>query len=270
MPRRHQRSGAAARRLLVASVAAVAALASLGLLLAIGIGSAGADQTVTLGSVAGSPTMNICPAGGANCTYVPFSGVSPALQVPFDGTVTSFSVNAGSAGGTVELRVLRPANGQFTGAGTGPAETIANPSVNTFAVNIPVSAGDVLALDNASSALLFDTGPASSTSVTFFYEPALADGQTAAPNNTQSGTRLLLSATVQSAATTGTAPGTGVAPGTPPVSGGSTPTTLSPSGTITAPTLSHVGESHRRLARGQKAHATSRLSNRWAQHSHSP
>jgi hypothetical protein len=162
--------------------------------------AASPPQTVTLGSTTGTPSQNICVAG-IDCTYIPFSGVAaPELAVPFDGTVTRFSLNAGSAGGKVELRVLRPAGGgKFTGAGTGPAETLAL-GVNTFTVSLPVKAGDVLGLDNDSSALMFDA--TSPTPITAYYElPPLTDGATAAPNRTQAGSRLLLSATIKASTT---------------------------------------------------------------------
>lgn len=186
-------------RLVALTLAGVA-----GAMLAVLIGSAGAapPSTTTLGSVTGSPAMNIC-SSGIDCTYVPFTNVeSPELEVPFDGAVTQFSVNAGSAGGTVTLRVLRPASGgQFTGAGSSPAETITTPGINTFTVNLPVDSGDVLALDNATSALLFDT--TSSVPITAYYQsPSLADGATAAPNENRSGYRLLLSAVVEASGTT--------------------------------------------------------------------
>jgi hypothetical protein len=199
--------------------------------MAAAVGSAGAsNQTVTLGSTSGTPSVNVAScASTIVCTFVPFLGVSnPELQVPFNGTVTSFSVNAGSATGSIWLRVLRPApGGQFAGAGTSQPETIATLGVNTYAVSLPVKAGDVLALDNDSSAIMFDTS--SATSITAYYElPALADGQTAAPNHVQSGYRLLLSATVQSSATTTTGP--------PPP----------------APVVSHVTQTHRKWREGTK------------------
>src|SRR5947209_7147501 len=140
--------------------ASLLAAGAMGIALALSIGSAGAaTQTVTLGSTSGTPTAGICVAG-FNCTYVPLhpNSSNPDLQVPFDGTVTSFSVNTGSATGTVELRVLRPAAGsQYTGAGTSVPETLAVTGVNTFNVSLPVKAGEVLGLDNATSAVLFDT-----------------------------------------------------------------------------------------------------------------
>ncbi len=217
------------RSRLVAIAQALAAVA-VGLVVAAAVGSAGAStQTVTLGSTSGTPSQNIC-VGGINCTYVPFLGVSnPELQVPFDGTVTSFSVNAGSSGNTVRLRVLRPASGgQFTGVGTSPAATLAG-GVTTFAVSLPVKAGDVLALDNADSALMFDTS--TPTPIAAYYQlPSLADGQTAAPNNTRAGYRLLLSAKVQAAGTTTT----------------STTSSTGP------PVVSHVAQTHRRWREGTK------------------
>ncbi len=74
-------------------------------------GAAITAQTIAPGSTTASPTANIC-AARIDCTYAPFSGdVPPELQVTFDGTVTSFSLIAGSAGGQVRLRVLRPAIG---------------------------------------------------------------------------------------------------------------------------------------------------------------
>lgn len=219
----------------MARSAVLAAAAIIGLVLAIGIGSAGAaNQTVTLGSVTGDPTGNITLGG--NVTFLPFSSAaSPGLQVPFDGTVTSFSVNAGSAGGMVSLRVLRPAaNGQFTGAGTGPAETLAT-GVNTFTVSIPVKAGDLLGLDNASQALLFDTSQTAPSAA--YYSPSLADGQAAIPTSQQTGYRLLLSAVVQATGTTSTVQTTPGATTTQTIP-------LPPGATMSAPKLTHIRESH--------------------------
>ncbi len=221
------------RSRLVAIALALTAVAA-GLLGAEAVGSEGAStQTVTLGSTSGSASTNVAScAAMITCTFVPFLGVSPELQVPFDGTVTSFSVVASS--GSVWLRVLRPASGgKFTGAGTSPPETITNVGgVNTYTVSIPVKAGDVLGLDNDSSAIMFDTS--SATAITWYYElPALADGQTAAPTHNQSNSRLLLSATVQS-------------------SSSSTTTTTSTGPPPAPPVVSHVAQTHRTWREGTK------------------
>jgi hypothetical protein len=213
---------------LLAVVAAVAGVA-----LAIVVGSAGADTsaattTTTLGSTTGTPSQNICLAG-FNCTYVPFSSAAnPGLQVPLNGKVTSFSVNSGSGGqgATVELRVLRPAgDGKFTGAGTSPAEPL-SAGPNTFTVSLPVKPGDVLALDNSTSALLFDTSTLNPVFTAYYNAlsttPGLPDGSTAAPDNNRMGYRLLLSATV-----------TGTTPNTTTTTNGTTITTTRSGGTVT-------------------------------------
>jgi hypothetical protein len=178
---------------------------------------AGAD-TVTLGSTAGTPAHNLC-AGSSACTYIPFNNVyTPSLVVPFDGTITSFSVNSGSANAPVQLRVLRPATGgRFTGAGTSATAVVAVPGLATFATNLPVRSGDILGLENSNDALLFDTGTL--TTFTAYYQlPALGDGASAAPNNISKDRRLLLSAVLTfTKPAGGTTPvgGGGNVPGTP-------------------------------------------------------
>ncbi len=184
--------------LLAAGVAAVLAAVA-----AASQAAAAGPQTVTLGSTVGTPTQNICLAQ-TSCTYVPFyvSNSNPELLIPFDGTVTSFALNAGSAGGTVELRVLRPSGaGWYTGVGTSPAETLTLPGPNTFTVSLPVKAGDVLGLDDDSSAIIFDSTSTSTSYLTNVYNPALGDGATGKASSSQSGYRLLMSAVVQQAPT---------------------------------------------------------------------
>lgn len=226
---------------------------SAGVGLAALVGSAGASTpaaaaTTTLGSTTGTPSQNINACNSPiTCTFVPFSSAAnPSLRVPFDGTVTSFSVNAGSAGGTVELRVLRPAaNGQFTGAGTSPTETLAA-GPNTFTISLPVKAGDVLGLDNATAALMFDTSTANPV-FTAYYQPALANGSTGTPGNNQTGYRLLLSATVTSSGTTTT---TG---GTTTTTGANGTTTVTVTKTATAPPIiGNPTQSHSAWREGTK------------------
>lgn len=210
-------------RRLVAALAAGTA----GLVLAVLISSAGADsapQTVVLGSVTGIPTATECPAT-VRCTYIAFDGIQ-FMVAPFDGTITSFSVNSGKAGGQVELRVLSsPSPPQFlnwiwTGAGTGPAETL-RAGINTFPVDIPVKQGDTIALDNDSGAPIFDnTSPFAQYASVGMYAPALPDGYTTSANRGQGGYGLLFSATVvSSTVTTATTPPPPPPPPPPVVSG---------------------------------------------------
>ncbi len=216
---------------------AVMALAMMG-------GSAGAATApVTIGSTSGTPSETICPAGTA-CTYFSdSSGTTPAAQVPSDGTITSFSVNSGSAGNVVKLRVLRPAaSGQFMGAGTGPAETLAA-GMNTFSgLSIPVKAGDVLGIDNSDSAILFASSPGANT---LGYIPALADGATA-PTNGQMAGLLLLSAVEQPNSTTTTP----TSPTTPITT--TNPTSVPTPTSNTQPSLTSVSQAHKVWREGSK------------------
>jgi len=190
---------------------------------------------VTIGSTTGTPSRNICSAG-IDCTYVPYDGVNPELQVPVSGTVQSFSINTGSSSGTVVLRVLRPTSGgQFTAVASSPTETVATTGPETFAVTLPVQHGDVLALDNSTSALMFDTS--TTTDDAWFYYPALANGSTGAPNNEQVQRRLLVSATILPTPTSQSS------------TSSSTPTTSAPPSALT---LTHVGQTHRVWRRGSR------------------
>lgn len=175
-------------------LAALSGVICAGLVIAsVALAAGGATRhQVTLGSTAGTPSTNICVAG-FRCTYLPIA--QPKLRVPFTGTVTRFRVKAGSSSGTVWLRVLRPAShGKFTGVATSHPKKL-KLGVNTFQVSLRVKAGDLIGLDNGSSALMFDTSNAAA--VTDYFElPRLRDGHTAAPNHAQAGARLLLSATV--------------------------------------------------------------------------
>jgi hypothetical protein len=242
-------------------VAALAAVA--GVMAATVISSSGAaTQTVTtLGDTNGTPNTNLCPTAttpGATpgCTFVPFSSVgSPELQVPFDGTVTGFSITAGSAGGTVRLRVLRPAGGgQYTAVVSSAPATLALDG-NTFTTSLPVKAGDLIGLDNDSSALIFDG--TSTVPLTAYFQPGLADGQTGAPNQIASGTRLLLSATVQAAATPTTTDTTGTTGTTGPTTTSRTTftntTPRGPSPIHRAPQLSGLHQSHASWSEPSKA-----------------
>ncbi len=198
---------------------ALLAATSGGAALAVSAASGSAPQTVTLGNASGAPNRNVCSAM-IDCTYIPYAGASdPELQAPFDGTVTSFSINTGSTGGQVELRVLRPgASGRFTAVGTSPPETLSVTGINTFSVSLPVRQGDVLALDNESSAIMFETS--TGTASTYYFEPAVKEESTKAPN-ANAPYRLLLSAEVQASTattTTTTAPATSTvtSPAAPP------------------------------------------------------
>jgi hypothetical protein len=188
------------RRILVAAAAVAVLLAP-----------AADAADVTIGSnLAGSANMNICPDSIA-CTYVQTSGGAPVAVSPVDGTVVRWRLKAGSTGGTVKLRVLRPAGAGFTAVTSSVVQTVTS-DLNTFSTSLPIKAGDVVALDNSTSGLYFTDSPSVALPLVKWFQPAIADGATGAPNNQQVNLELLMNADV-----TPTVPGVPPAPAPTPV-----------------------------------------------------
>jgi hypothetical protein len=170
---------------LITIAAAVAALSAAPAALALTIG---------VGDSSGNPTANVCPASVA-CTYINFKHGKPADVLKRSGTLTDFTVNAGSVGGQVQLRVLRPlSHGRFKVVRSSPVETVSSPGNNTFAISLKVKAGYVLALSNDSSGIYMTSAPAG-TCVRYI-QGALNDGATAKPSHIVPQLHLLLSAIV--------------------------------------------------------------------------
>jgi hypothetical protein len=156
--------------------------------------SAGAAD-VTIGSnLAGAANTNIC-SGGISCTYVQTSGGAPVAVSPVAGQIVRWRLKAGSLGGEVKLRVLRPAGTAFTAVASSATVTVTS-DLNTFTTNLPIAAGDVVALDNASSGLYFTNSPAITLPLVKYFQPAVADGTTGAPNNQRVNLELLMNADV--------------------------------------------------------------------------
>src|SRR4051794_1439785 len=149
-------------------------------------------ETATVGSALGTRGSDNLPscASGFECVAFTTNNGAPVAVVPFDGVVTSWKVFAGSSTSPVALRVLRPAGGgSFTAVGTSATEmTTGSPTTpDQFAASLPVAQGDVLAIANASSALLYADTP--SLAVSFFQsmannQPVLPDGSSGTPNGT--------------------------------------------------------------------------------------
>ena len=164
-----------------------------GLALALTAGSAVA-KTSAVGDSSGMPAANICAASIA-CTYVNFTHGAPSDVVRHTGTLHDWSVNAGSVGGQVQLRILRPiGHGRFKLVRSSGWETIAGAGENTFPGQVKVRAGDVLGLTNGSSGIYMATAPAG-TCVRYF-DTAIADGAAGRPDRVAPQLHLLLSADV--------------------------------------------------------------------------
>ncbi|HUZ27604.1 MAG TPA: hypothetical protein VMU90_00090 [Solirubrobacteraceae bacterium] len=138
---------------------------------------------------------NLC-AASIECTYVNYQHGKPTDVVKHSGTLTDYSVNAGSVGGQVQLRVLRPAgHGKFKVVRSSGLETVASPGLNTFATSLKVKAGDVLALSNDTSGIYMASAP-TGTCVRYI-QGLLPDGATARPDHIVPQLHLLLGADVK-------------------------------------------------------------------------
>ena len=159
----------------------------------------GAAADVTIGSnLAGPANTNICVAS-ISCTYIQTSGGKPVAVSPIDGHVVRWRLKAGSTGGDVKLRVLRPSGTSFTAVTSSASETVSS-FMSTFTTNLQIKAGDVVALDNSSSGLYFTNSPAVMLPLIKYFQPALADGAAGSPNNQTTNVELLMNADVAPAA----------------------------------------------------------------------
>jgi hypothetical protein len=147
-----------------------------------------------IGNASGEANMNVCSSQIA-CTYVNYKGKKPTDVVKKTGRLKSWTVSASSVGGTVRLRVLRPAkHGKFLFVRSSALRTVTQTGPNTFPTTLKVRKGDVLALSNDTSGLYMRTAPAHRTVRYFNYDDPQADGQKAKPSRTAPALRLLLSA----------------------------------------------------------------------------
>jgi hypothetical protein len=189
---------------------------------------------VTIGPATLQPaSQNVC-AAGIDCVYFnASSGAGATYTSPVDGTITTWRLSAGSTGGSVQLRVLRPLgnSGKFTAVGTSTAQTVGGNGVNTFATSLPIKTGDTIALENASSGLYF-ANLGGTRIVPYFQQPpgptqpALPDGTMASPNGASPpGYELELNADVMPTTPGGGGGGGGTTP-TPTPSG--RPPTIQP------------------------------------------
>jgi len=151
-------------------------------------------HTTPVGNSGGTPTMNVCPLS-QDCTYINFKHGKPTDVVKRNGTLVDWSINAGSTGGQVELRILRPVgHGKFTAVHSSALETVSAIGLSTFSAHIKVKRGDVLAMSNDSSGIYMATAPAGQCVRDF--SSTLSNGTTGKPDLLTPQLHLLLSADV--------------------------------------------------------------------------
>jgi hypothetical protein len=159
---------------------------------------AGAGASTTIGSPLTSA------AQVASCGPSTFTNTAVGigtLQAPYDGVIVRWRMKLQTGGGsfTYKLRVIRPAGGSnYTGAGTGPAQTAPAAGVNVIELPtpLPVKAGDLIAVDcpNGAPAAMATSPPAASKLA--FFNPFLTDGSTKSPNNQLGGEEEMINADV--------------------------------------------------------------------------
>lgn len=158
-------------------------------------GSARAN-TITVGSVL-PPGAVSEPVGEVQTflnTALPEKGAS--LASPVSGTVVRWRL-VGAKGGPFFLRVLRPNGlGAYTAVGTSNGVVPSTTGLETFNTNLPIKAGDLLAVDPTSKTdeLGFAAAPGSSFTTIF---PTPFEGATVPGREPVSGKEIELSAEVQ-------------------------------------------------------------------------
>lgn len=215
--------------------------------------SAAASQpsgTITVGpatlATSGTTTLQNHPTCmSQGCTFIQWSGsaADSSYAASASGTIVAWRIASGSAGNKVKLRVLRPAGGgKYTAVASSATESTSgnSSSPDQFAANIPIKAGDVIGLDNSSSALIFKTGVLGAFPE--FWTPVLADGGSpsapAPPVGTSSnGYQLQIDAYVQPAPTTTSTATTTTTPSTTTTTVTTTTTTATTTTPATATAL---------------------------------
>ncbi len=174
----------------------LAVLAAATCLWALAVAGVAQANTITIGSVLPSgPTSQ--PVGEVTTflnTGLPEKGAS--LASPVNGVVVRWRLQ-GAKGGPFFLRILHPNGiGSYTAKGTSEGVMVNDAGLHTFTTNLPIKAGDVLAVDptNASDELGFATVAGASYTTIF---PSPFEGATVPAREPKSGFELELSAEVQ-------------------------------------------------------------------------
>jgi hypothetical protein len=158
--------------------------------------SAAEANTITVGSVL-PPAPTSEPVGEVQTflnTALPEKGAN--LSSPVSGAIVRWRLQ-GAKGGPFYLRVLRPNGlGAYTAIAKSDPATVTSAGLQTFTANLPIKAGDVLAVDptNAADELGFATSAGAAFTTIF---PTPFEGATVPAREPKSGKELELSAEVQ-------------------------------------------------------------------------
>jgi hypothetical protein len=113
-----------------------------------------AGGAVTLGQVAATGAQDCNPGPIGIAQYL--EGGPPSFLTPTAGVITSYSVQANAAAGTVRLVLFGPSPtaGHRTVVGLSAQNPVVVNTLNTFATRIPVAAGLSIGLNNSASGMI--------------------------------------------------------------------------------------------------------------------
>jgi hypothetical protein len=176
----------------------------------------GANLAVLTPAIAGYNCGTTHQCTVTNTSLIPSVTASGGFASPVKGSVTSFQVRTGSSAAPIQLRVLRPAGNQYTGAGTGGAVTPPTNQISPpFPVNLPILPGEIVALNcclNGASNNNTSASPIGNFATwgTGGFQ-ALGDGETREPDSGTHDGAMMVSAQVEpdNSFTLGTAKATG-------------------------------------------------------------
>ena len=135
----------------------------------------------------GSPltvTANGTSVCSPSCIFANQVLAEPGANVtsPVDGVIVRWRTSGPYTGGPFRLRVLTPvAGGQYLANGTSDPQMPSGPGVQAFATNLPIRAGDLIGLEESAGSGIARRSLVTG-STTFAFNPALADGTSAAPS----------------------------------------------------------------------------------------
>lgn len=174
---------------------AVLAVTSALVLLAAGAAQA---STVTVGSVLplGATSTEFGQVKTLFNTALPETGAN--LVSPVNGAIVRWRVQ-GAEGGPFYLRVLRPnGSGAYTAVGTSGPATPSGTGVETFTANLPIHAGDLVAVDPTNATDKIGILPVAGAGYAFIAPPPF-ENATVAPSGSEPGQEVELNAEVQPA-----------------------------------------------------------------------
>jgi hypothetical protein len=157
--------------------------------------------TVTVGSPLGASfigTLNISPPAVLANTSLAEPGAN--VVSPVTGAVVRWRITGSFSGGPFRLQVLRPTmGGEYTNVATSDPQTPSGTSLQTFTSDVPIQAGDLIALASTNVSDGFGIAQPILGSTLSSWSPQLPEGSTSAPTGAFTGYEVGFDAEVQPA-----------------------------------------------------------------------